>query len=78
MKNTTIQTCLAAAVGCAAAIVLAADVPWVFTGDTSRQAAYTSAATLSSFTSWTHEASAETSPAAKFSSFQPGTVFFIR
>ncbi len=51
MKNTTIQTCLAAAVGCAAAIVLAADVPWVFTGDTSRQAAYTSAATLSSFTS---------------------------
>ena len=70
---------LALAAFAAGAAALAADVPWVFQGDTAREpAASVSATTGAAFESWTHESRTGDSPAIVFSSFQPGTVMVFR
>ena len=83
MKKTCVVHCLAAA-GAAALLavgaVLAADVPWQFTGDDSRPAASIASAStpIPAFVSWTYEFDEDISPAKPFSSFSPGFVLFVR
>lgn len=60
--------------------VLAADVPWQFTGDDTRPAASvaTAATPVSSFVSWTMEPDVEESDDIAFSSAPPAFVMVIR
>ena len=69
-----------AVIAAVAGTALAADVPWVFQGDTSRAPASSAAAAsaITSFVSWTHEPDTAASPNAPFSSYPPGTILYVR
>lgn len=70
----------AIAVSMAAAIAIAADVPWQFTGDDTRPAASTASATapVAPFVSWTYDESIDESGAIAFSSAPPSFVLIMR
>ena len=67
---------LAAGVGTA----IAADVPWVFSGDTTRAPAGTASASspISQFVSWTHDSSVDDAEPAHVSTYPPRTVIIVR
>ena len=83
MKKPRVVRCLAA-VGTSAFLavgaVIAADVPWTFVGDDTREPASvaTSATPVTPFVSWTLDEETVTSPAMRFSSCKPGFVLFVR
>lgn len=77
MEKRFAPLCLAAA---AVTAVLAADVPWQFTGDDSRPAASVASAStaIPAFVSWTFEPDVEVSDDIAFSSAPPAFVMIIR
>lgn len=79
MKKQIVLAVVAGLVAAAIPIALAADVPWVFSGDTTRSPASSiSAASSSAFASWTHESHTSAAPGISFSSFKPGTVMIFK
>jgi len=70
----------ATAILLAVGVVLAADVPWTFQGDDTREPANaaTSAASADVFVSWTLEEMDAMSEVIRFSSCKPGFILLVR